>query len=277
MSTNQAEKSYGVVDRAVAIDEMDLHVEAVRNRGFSVMENVLSADDLVLWRTRIDAAYATQEAEFGRERLVAINEQDVCRAPLLYDRSFIELARHPKIMAMVRAFLGEYFILNLQNAIINRPNIQHHQSSWHRDLPYQNFVISKPLSINALFAIDEFSSGTGGTQFLPFSHRIETLPTPSYVEANRVVGNAPAGSVVIFDSMLFHRAGTNSSTNVRRAINQMYTVPILKQQYDFPRALVADKDGFDADTRRLLGFTSQVPLNDRDWREARADKLTRKL
>jgi len=73
--------------------------------------------------------------------------------------------------------------------------------------------------------------------------------------------------------MVFHRAGANSSPNIRRAINQMYTVPILKQQYDFAKALASERSALSEGTLRLLGFTSEVPLNDREWRAARAAKL----
>lgn len=267
------EKSYGVVSQSTASSNIDAHVEEIRNRGYTVVPGILSSEDLVTWSRKIDLTYQRQEEGFGKEGLTAINELDLCRAPLLYDRSFVDLAAHPRVMEIVKVILGDWFILNLQNAIINRPGIEHHQSSWHRDLPYQNFVISKPLSINALFAIDDFSATTGGTQFLPFSHKIEYLPSPQYVAVNRIHGEAPAGSVILFDSMVFHRAGANSSANIRRAINQMYTVPILKQQYDFPRALTEERSNFSEEIQRLLGFTSQVPLNDQEWRAARAFKL----
>ncbi|WP_431323474.1 phytanoyl-CoA dioxygenase family protein [Rhizobium sp. YTU87027] len=267
------EKLYGVSTRSSACSDIEVHVEAIRNRGYSVLPSVLSPDQLTEWRAKIDRTYLIQEEEFGKDRFAAMKELDLCRAPLLYDRAFISLAEHPRIVEIVKAILGEWFILNLQNAIINRPQIEHHQSSWHRDLPYQNFVISKPLSINALFAIDDFSAQTGGTQFLPFSHKIEYLPSSQYIENNSIQGEAQAGSVILFDSMVFHRAGANSSANIRRAINQMYTVPILKQQYDFARFLADERLTFPEHTQRLLGFTSQVPLSDREWRESRAAKL----
>jgi hypothetical protein len=53
----------------------------------------------------------------------------------------------------------------------------------------------------------------------------------------------------------------------------MYTAPILKQQYDFARCLAEERSAFSEDTQRLLGFTSQVPLSDREWRSSRAAKL----
>ena len=266
------ETLYGSARQSRSDTELDRHVEEIALSGFTVVENVLPKEALVDWRDRIDAAYSAQEAGLGKEFLSSIQDLDVCRAPLFHDRSFVDLASHPRVLELVKAFLGEWFILNLQNAIINRPGTAHHQSSWHRDLPYQNYVISRPLAISALFAIDEFSTVSGGTFLIPFSHKTEVLPSDTYIDKHRVVAEAPAGSVVVFDAMLFHRAGFNSGSFIRRAVNHVYTVPIMKQQYDFPSAL---RDHMPADPAlaRLLGFTSVVPQDDLAWRLARAKKL----
>jgi len=265
------ENFYGRIEQTRVSNDVARYAEEIGFRGYTVIPDLFSPAELSEWRNKIDSVYLQQEVEFGREALIAIQELDMCRAPLLYDFDFVRLANHPTILSVVKHFLGDWFILNLQNAIINRPGKIHHQSSWHRDLPYQNWVISRPLAINALFAIDEFSEKTGGTQLVPFTHKTEVLPSDDYIAANRVVASAPAGSAIVFDSMLFHRAGANTSQITRRAVNHLYSTPILKQQYDFPRALEG-RQALDPDVARLLGCTSQVPLDDRAWRKARAAK-----
>jgi ectoine hydroxylase-related dioxygenase (phytanoyl-CoA dioxygenase family) len=265
-------KSYGAFAQNPVNDEIDLHVEDIAIKGFTIVKNAVSSTELPSWRDKIDSIYEQQEREYGRDALMAIQELDVCRAPILYDFDFLKLATNDRVLGIVRKILGDWFILNLQNSIINRPNTDHHQRSWHRDLPYQNWVISRPLALNALYAIDDFTEQTGGTHVVPFTHKTEILPSDSYIENNLAVANAPAGSVIVFDSMLFHRAGANVSGNIRRAVNHLYTTPIFKQQYDFPRAL-AGKQDMDPSVARLLGMTSQVPLDDKAWRNARAAKL----
>ena len=261
-------KRYGGGRQTEIADEIDRHIEEVTIKGYSIIPGLLSAAELATWRTKIDQVYERQEKEFGRDELESIQDLNVCRAPLLYDEDFIGLAAHPGILPIIERMLGAWFILNLQNAVINRPEIEHHQSSWHRDLPHQNFVISSPLAINALFAMDEFSAKTGGTQILPFSHRSEDLPSDAYIERNLLTVDIPAGSAIIFDAMLFHRAGSNRSDMIRRAVNHLYTRPILKQQYDFPVALQKGRT-FEPKIAQLLGMTSQVPSTDVDWRRSR--------
>ncbi len=246
-------------------------LEELRERGYTIIPSILRPDEIDDLRSRLNVVYDRQENEFGRETLQEIGELDMCRLPCAYDGELLKLASHPTILAVMREMLGNFFILHLQNGIINRPNKPHHQHAWHRDLPYQNFAISSPLAISALVALDAFSPATGGTYLLPFSHRMAEPPTEAYTSSNCVVAEAPAGSVILFDSMLIHRAGSNTSQNVRVAVNHVYTVPILKQQYDMPRAFGSSVD-LDPVMRQLLGYTSQVAQDDREWRENRLAK-----
>jgi ectoine hydroxylase-related dioxygenase (phytanoyl-CoA dioxygenase family) len=200
--------------------------------------------------------------------LKKINEQNLVRCPLLYDEFFIDIATNHRVMEIVKKVLGDYFILHLQNGIINKPNEEHHQSSWHRDLPYQNFVISKPLALGALFCIDDFTNESGSTFVLPHSHRVELIPSSQYIEKNSKQIIAKAGSVILFDSMLFHKAGYNSANYIRRAINNVFVVPIIKQQINLPIALNG-KYSDDDFLSKLLGYQSNSPSSDIEWRNNR--------
>lgn len=265
------DKFYGKLSQVESETEIDVYVEEIQCDGFAVIEGVLNKSELALYRNKIDRVYDLQENHFGRDRLTQINELNMCRLPLKYDDDFINIATNNLVFDVVRRFLGDFFILNLQNAIINQPNEEHHQSSWHRDLPYQNYVISTPLSINALFCIDDFTIETGATMVLPFSHRLESMPSDLYIQKHAVTAVAKAGSVIMFDSMLLHKAGYNSSDIIRRAVNHQYQIPLLKQFYDMPKAL-GGKFSDDPMLAQLLGYTSQVPKDDIEWRENRFDR-----
>ncbi|MGN6087565.1 phytanoyl-CoA dioxygenase family protein [Trinickia sp.] len=268
------ERYYGA-DAPRRIDDLiERGAEELTMLGYTVVEDVLPTVELGDWRRRIDAAYSQQEAELGgRSAMAAIGEADLCRAPLLYDPSFLSLARNETVLKVVRRMIGQFVVLHLQNAIINRSDEPHHQGAWHRDLPHQHWTSSKPLAIGALFAIDRFDASTGGTLVLPHTHRFETLPSEQYIRRHAAQVVAEPGSVLIFDAMVFHRAGDNRSGQVRRGVNHLYTVPILKPQYDFVRAL-GDEFGADPELRQLLGFTSAVPVDALDWRTERQRRLS---
>lgn len=260
--------SYGINQ----IREASIALEEIKWEGYTILEKVLDEAFLSEARQRLDAVYETQESEYGIENLDKIKEKNMARAPLVYDDWFLKIAAHDAVLSVVREFIGDYFILHLQNGIINTPSEVHHQTSWHRDLPYQNFIINKPLALSALYCIDDFNAETGATFVLPFSHKVDYFPSKEYVEKHERQVTAPAGSVIVFDSMLFHRAGANCSDRIRRGINNIYVVPILKQQINLARCFPR-QENLDEWTRRFLGFDSDVPASVNEWRNVRMAKL----
>lgn len=262
-------KTLGIREFERIETEADLAAEELRTIGYAVVESGLSSDQLEAAREKIDGIYTTQVNEIGGEdRLRQMNDSDVARCLLVYDEFFLDLATNPAILTVVEGLLGEYFIIMLQNGIINRPGSEDVPVPWHRDLNYQHFISSRPLSISALYAIDDFSAETGGTHVLPATHKVERFPSDGYVSGHEQVVTIPAGSILLFDSMLFHRSGLNRSGRLRRAVNHMYTLPLIKQQISFPRALQG-KFGDDQQVRRLLGYDSETGEGVQQWREGK--------
>jgi ectoine hydroxylase-related dioxygenase (phytanoyl-CoA dioxygenase family) len=247
--------------------------EELKIQGFTVFENLLTNEQLTHARESLDRIYTEQELSFGKEKLRQINELDVARCPFSYDEFFLhDIILNQTIIAFIKNQLGDYFVVHLQNGIINRPNIEHHQSSWHRDLPYQNYVISRPIAIGVLFCLDTFSEETGGTFVLPFTHQVEHIPSQEYVEKFQTQVHAAAGSAIVFNAMLFHRAGYNTSPFIRRAVNNVYTVPIIKQQIDLPRFLNG-KYSSDPLLKKMLGYESQSSATIDEYRSNRLNRI----
>jgi ectoine hydroxylase-related dioxygenase (phytanoyl-CoA dioxygenase family) len=264
-------RTHGISEIQRNADATDVLVEEVREIGYTVLPGALDPGQVEEARERIDAVYERQVEEIGgEERLRAINDADVARCLLEYDDFFVEVAAHPGVREIVERLLGEYVVLMSQNAIINRPSDDHYQHTWHRDLQYRHFTSSRPLGISALYCIDAFSSATGGTYVLPGSHRGEAFPSPEFVERHAVTVEAEAGSVLIFDAMVFHRAGVNSSGKVRRAVNHIFTLPLIQQQISLPDAL-GGRFADDPRLRRLLGYEAPPAASALDWRSKKLE------
>lgn len=92
-------------------------------------------------------------------------------------------------------------------------------------------------SVNVLFALDEFTCDNGATWVVPGSH---SQPVCSAIDVHAARGTAlecAAGSMIVFDSTLWHAAGPNTSGRDRLAINHQFTRSWIKQQIDYVRAL----------------------------------------
>jgi ectoine hydroxylase-related dioxygenase (phytanoyl-CoA dioxygenase family) len=248
-------------------DELDLYAEEIRNLGYTVVQSGFSTEELQTIRQKIDDIYQVQLREIGGEAaLQRINDANIARCLVGYDDYFLRLAAHPSIMGVAEKLLGEKFILMSQNAIINRPGDEHYQVTWHRDLNYQHFVSSRPLGLSALYCVDDFNDETGGTWLIPASHKSEKFPSSEYVRRHERLMSAPTGSILLFDAMIYHRSGINRGNEPRRAVNHIYTLPLIKQQISIPDMLQG-KLSDDPFLRTFLGYDSETGTSVQHWRE----------
>lgn len=265
-------KQYGINTFNKLEHEEDKHEENILRRGFSVLHNVLSADKCDEYAKKIESVYEIQKRTFGEENLIKINELNTARMLFAYDEAFIDLIINEKIIKIIKKFLGENFILQLQNAIINRPQEAHHQTSWHRDIPYQEYTVSKPIAINVFYCLTDFNYETGGTILLPYSHLFPNAPSIEFFEKNAYQPNLKKGDMIIFDSWVYHRAGSNKSRIVRYGVNHLFTVPIIKQQIDIPK-LLGGKFKENPLLYKILGYEFETPINVEDFRNRRIRKI----
>ncbi|MGB6534927.1 MAG: phytanoyl-CoA dioxygenase family protein [Xanthobacteraceae bacterium] len=253
---------YGVHKQTDSDSPIDRAVETIGLLGYAVIDGGYGADKL----EALSDAFArvltqTHHAHGGDSELAKIDEHCTIRAPLANDLLFLELALNPTILAICRRLMGDYIVLNQQNGIVNPANAQrYNQGAYHRDLPYQHFVSSHPLMVNALFCLDPFTVHNGATCVIPASHKVEAFPSDTAVAACQQQISAPEGSFIVMDSMVFHRGGVNATNRSRRAINQAYSIPYIRQQIDLPATLGPGYSA-DRDIRKLLGYDVQTPTS----------------
>lgn len=267
LTPGAAISSYGVLLQASSGNQMERVAEQLRHLGYAVLDPGFSSREIESLSSRFDQAHAAYIARHGEQRLRAIDEYNGIRLPLAIDRSFIELAMNEVVLAVLGRMITGKFILNQQNGVINPPGQEYNQAAWHRDLPYQHFVSSRPIAINALYCVDAFTRQNGATYVLPASHKEESFPSGDFTLANQVQVEAPAGSFILIDAMTFHKGGFNASSDRRRAVSHLYTIPYIKQQVDIPAVLQGER--FEPAVADLLGFRYRVADSVDDFLNAR--------
>lgn len=262
--------SYGIRDRIEATTAVEIAVESLSTLGYAVVASGFSDTELDAFSGAFETAHAAYADEAGGlEALRDLDEHNTIRAAFHYDRRLLELALHPTVREIVRRCIGGYQTLSQQNGIINPPNAErYNQGAWHRDLPYQHSVFSRPMAINALFCLDPFTERNGATLVLPATHRQEAFPSESFVAAHAHQVTAPRGSYILLDCMCFHTGSTNLTDRPRRAVNHVYTSPVIRQQIDLP-ALLGPSFEADEDTRLLLGYRVRTPRTIAEFLESR--------
>lgn len=273
MTTVTENSSYGVFDQRRVSNDLEKHLEEIEVLGYTIVENVLSETEANRLREKSLKLYDEKIlAKYGEDYLLKIQEMNCVRLPLQYDEDFLKLAVNPKVLNLVQAAMGEYVILHLQNIIINKPNLKHQQANWHRDLAYQRYITSKPFAISSLYCIDDFTVENGCTDILPFSHMNEIIPSDQYISKHSIKAVAKKGSAIVFNALLYHRAGANRTNQIRIGVNHTYVTPILKQQICIPSTLEGkySKDPF---YNKFLGYDSFVPLTDEAFKDRRLKKI----
>jgi ectoine hydroxylase-related dioxygenase (phytanoyl-CoA dioxygenase family) len=264
---------YGVTTQNEPADDIDFAVESLRHFGFAVVDGGFSKIEMQALEDAFDAARKTSLDLHGEQYLRSIDEHNTIRCLLMHDRLFLKLALNERVHSICRALIGANFILNQQNGIINPGNeATYNQAAYHRDLPYQHFVSSRPLAINALFCIDDFTVENGATKVIPASQKVEAFPSDQLIRSSEITLTAPAGSFLLLDCMAFHRGGKNLSRRDRRAINHVFTIGLLRQQLDMP-AMLGDRYVSDPHVRRLLGYEFRCPTSIEAYYRSRAAKL----
>jgi ectoine hydroxylase-related dioxygenase (phytanoyl-CoA dioxygenase family) len=260
---------------------MTIALEALRDAGCVLITDVLSPEFLERTRQGLYKARASIISEIGEARLRAAGEIGTYRLLMKFDPHFFEYLSLPTVLAIVDATVGETAILHLQNGFIlpplsSRPDSGDvFQTTFHRDFPrYLNGYLA---SVNVFFAIDAFTEENGATLVVPGSHQHADTPDQAYMKRCAVPAVGPAGSLLLFDSTLWHAAGPNRSSGDRLAINHQFTRSYIKQQVDYVRALGEETIlAIPSRTQQLLGWYTRVVTSLDEYYRPEQERLYRR-
>jgi hypothetical protein len=186
--------------------------------------------------------------------------------------SLDDFVRQRYCVELIEAYLGGRAILNSYGGVIN-----HQESSAYFKLPHRDvrtFANGYPLMLTALCMLDDFTVENGATYVLTASHKIEDQPTEKvfYEYAERLIGKR--GSIALFDSAIWHAAGTNTTPRNRRCITLTFTRPFFKPQLDYTRHICAEmRENMGEGMRQLMGFNSRVPTSLEEWYQPREKRF----
>jgi ectoine hydroxylase-related dioxygenase (phytanoyl-CoA dioxygenase family) len=252
-SIEQPHDAYGILLTTTAQNDIEQVTEQIRILGYGVLNSGLEVKKINELAEAFDRTRISYQSKFKKDWLIQSGEEHTIRAMLIHGEFvFRELATNSRVVELISSLIRGRFLLNQQNGVINPSHQKYTQGKWHRDLPYQHFVSSSPLSITALYCVDDFTIENGATVVLPATHKTEAYSSSTFVDTNYHQVTAKAGSFIIMDSMLFHKGGVNRTNRIRRAINHVYTIPYIKQQISLPRQM--DSQDLTENEKQIFGF-----------------------
>jgi ectoine hydroxylase-related dioxygenase (phytanoyl-CoA dioxygenase family) len=210
----------GTATRLPALtDDLDQAERDLRTHGICFVTGVLS--DTVLADTH-HALYraARQDLERGvRQTGFGLDQDDENQRVwnvLSRDPVFVDLVVHPAALRLVRAAIGWPALLGNLSANIARPGSA--AGVLHADQIFvpEPWPPHEPQGVNVAWCLDDFTESNGATRFVPESHRLNRPPRPDDPDGS-VAAVAPAGTMIAFESRVWHRTGANSTQDRSRA------------------------------------------------------------
>lgn len=178
--------------------------------------------------------------------------------------SFLEYLEANPAGPWIERYFGGRYILNSFGGNINSRESGSYANNIHRDI--RSFSGEHRLLLNTLVMLDAFTVENGATLLLPGAHRLAARPDEAFFHRHCLPAVAPAGSVLLFDSNLWHAAGANRTDRPRRSVTPMYCRPFVKPGFDYPRALGYDRGPqFSEALRQVLGYNARIPASLEEW------------
>jgi hypothetical protein len=183
---------------------------------------------------------------------------------------FINL--HPLHRFIDAYFHGKPYILHAFNPVAGAPQSAIYLHRVHRDA--RTYIQGTNLKLNMLVMLDDFTVENGATQILEGSHKIADRPLDEYFDANHRSMTGPKGSIILFNSYLWHRGGFNATDRNRVALTLGFSLPFVKPQLDYARMLgPAYASAASPLTRQILGYNSMTPTSLAEWYQPELTRL----
>ena len=194
-------------------------------------------DGYVIPDYRLDATII-DEIKTAHDRLLDKHPEfvDYCPALLAYDRGFLNIGRHPDLVAMVDDLIGPNFAL-WNSSFFAKPAHVGTKTPFHQDGRY--WPIDPLASCSIWIAIDAATTANGCLRFIPGSHRRRELAphefndaeglslpleidTNAYDETTAVDIVLEPGQISLHDIFLVHGSEANTSDQPRRGMTLRY-------------------------------------------------------
>lgn len=233
--------------------------------GYVILKGLLSSAEV--------AELVTALAPYEEARPMGRNNFEGEKSQRVYSLAgkgptFMRLAEHPRIVAMLDALLMPHWLLSNLQSIRLHPGES--AQPWHTDDAFYPLPRPRPttLAVSTIWAIEDFTADNGATELIPRSHLWggeRPDDGASLADVGGIQAIMPAGSVVVFDGAVWHRGGANraagATARTRLAISPQYCQPWLRPQES--QLLIAPPDVAAACTERgreMLGYSIHPPF-----------------
>jgi ectoine hydroxylase-related dioxygenase (phytanoyl-CoA dioxygenase family) len=244
----------------VSLEDFAAQMEA---RGWFIFEDVVDSSLIKDLIVDLEKAYEIRRP-IQIQNGVDANTEGTAHHLLADGKSFLELMQRAYLDEYLKAFFESNYILNTFGGNLNLRKQFTYASVVHRDV--RTYTREIKFLMNIIVMLDDFTLDNGATHLMTGSHLKEDKPGDKefFSKADRAVGKS--GSIVLWDSNIWHAAGQNKTDAPRRSLSLIYSKPFMKQQFDYPRSVgYENAESYSEAFRQIVGFNSRVPASLEEW------------
>lgn len=212
-------REFGVRDDTLSSEEkqfLDLN-------GYLPLKNILTQEQVARLICRLDELAALEGEDAGVE---LHQEGGTIRVSNLVNKGpMFEIGfSHPRVLAAIHHVIGPRFKLSSLDCRMALPG-QGHQAfhaDWRSGVKAGDYYVC-----NSMWLLDDFTVENGATRVVPGSHRSgkhpkDTLEDATQKHPDEIQLIASAGTVIIFNSHLWHAGGLNQTDSPRHGMLAYY-------------------------------------------------------
>ena len=176
----------------------------------------------------------------------------------VFTRHEAAMVEHPGVLEIVDQVLLPNYLLSSSLAIDVHPGET--AQDFHFDDGGIRVQRPRPTyGVSTIWALDDFTEDNGATEVIPGSHLWgEERPEQMQVDPEKVI--MPAGSVVVFSGLLWHRGGANQSDKPRLGITPQYCEPWARQLENMILATGPRAADYSERIQGMIGYSIHPPF-----------------
>lgn len=241
----------------------DPYIQSFITKGWALWPQVLPAEQIAQLRQGIETAYLHCRA-LQEQQGIAMGMAGTVHHIVSLHPAFMDFLATLPLRSYLEQVLGGPVILNSFGGVLNHLTEQTYVGKIHRD--QRTFSGPFALMCNLLVMLDDFKPENGATWVYSGSQHLAGCPDESTFWHNAEQICAPAGSLVMFDSLLWHAAGHNHQGATRRCLTLTFSRPLMKPQFDYLAHLKETEIALLTPLlKQLLGYYSRVPMTLEQW------------
>ena len=207
----------------------------------------------------------------SKNKYYGSNKNQVIYNYFYYDLNLIKLAHNSIIDKIMKELIDDDYVLispSARNPRIINKNEDHKKTTgfgWHVDSRVigqkSNSLIKPSISYFAIIALEDFTKFNASTKYVERSHKLYKKPKNREIKIKSKNMIAKAGSIIFFDTALWHRVGEPTKIS-RWSIFNMYGPWYMKPYFRFTDGLSQKKiKKLSRHQKKILHFNSIPPVN----------------